>query len=65
MKRVDGSLRGADAIRESLEALIGAVPMKILGYSPETYEALLKMTNNQLENTRLEEGVTSGLKPLL
>lgn len=66
MKRLDGSLQGSDAIRKSLQALLGAdVPIKMLGYTPESYQALLQMNNNTLEGRPIDDDVTGGLDDLL
>lgn len=66
MKRLDQHLQGSDAVRKALQALVGAdVPIVTRGYTSETYEALLQMTNNKLENKKLAEGVTGGFAEVL
>jgi hypothetical protein len=61
MRRLDQHLQGSDAVRKALQALVGAdVLIVTRGYTSETYEALLQMTNNKLESKELAEGVTGG-----
>jgi hypothetical protein len=66
MQRVNGSLRGKNEIKKSLNALIGKnIPIEIVHYTDENFADLLRMSKNQREGRPLEEGIHSGLQACL
>jgi hypothetical protein len=64
MRRVEGSLRGKDAIRKSLQALIGKkIPMLIGQFTDQNFSEMVMMVKNKREQKKdWSAGARSSLK---
>lgn len=60
MKRVNGSLNGNDAIRNSLQGLIGRdVPFQIAHFTDDNFQDMMRMIENQQQGRKVRSGVRS------
>jgi len=63
LQRVNGSLKGSDAIRKSLQALISKdLPISIVHFEQENFADILRMIENKKAGRPVDEGVHSGLR---
>src|SRR5262249_40359774 len=63
--RIDGSARGDNRIKKSLEALIGKLPIGIERFSADNFAAMIQMHENVENGRPIDEGVDSKLKVLV
>jgi hypothetical protein len=62
-QRVGGSLKGDDAIRKSLQALISKeLPISIVHFQQENFSDILKMIANKKAGRPIDEGVYSAMQ---
>jgi hypothetical protein len=61
--RVDGSLKGKDAIRKSLQGLINKeLPLSIVHFTDANFADIMKMIENKKAGRPIAEGVESGFQ---